>query len=205
MLELYLATVVLSPPYKPGNHPLTIVSNLIQAGDKWLVDVGFGGSPWYEAVNLDFQGKDESPVITQSFKTYKIIKRGDLYIYMHGKRTESGSHDAEELVWNEDYYFTLEKHTLEEIRQSLDKSVYSNPECFFNQGCLCSKWVDGRYVCVRDEVLLIEADDHHLQSTNIEDKEEFLKIIDQYFPEIEPSVRKQGLENLTIFPQKIQE
>ena len=64
--------------------------------------------------------------------------------------------------------------------------------------------MDGKYVCVKDDVLLMEADDHRLQPTKIKNKEEFLQIISQYFPEINPEVRKQGLENLTLFMEENQ-
>ena len=200
--ELYLASVVLAMSGEHGNHAVIVISDLLEKGDQFLVDVGFG-APFFEAVNLDFKDESESQVITQSFKTYKFVKRGELYVCMHGKHEqEDDSDDKAEWVWSDAFNFRLVKHTVEDIRRSIDNTEYSNPESFFNKGCVCCKWIDERYVCIRDHVFLKEDDSHKLQPHTLKSNEEFLKVCREYFPEIDQAVIQQALTKIQLFTDK---
>ncbi|XP_013792254.1 uncharacterized protein LOC106476130 [Limulus polyphemus] len=63
----------------PNNHITTIVRNLSSDGAKHLVD--FNGFPLFKAIPLDF--KEESPVYSMSFLTFKFVREGNLIIRVH--------------------------------------------------------------------------------------------------------------------------
>ena len=60
-------------PKHPNNHIATVVNDVAELGDKYLVDVGCG-YPTLQAVPLDFE--NESPIYRSIFLQYKFVKLG---------------------------------------------------------------------------------------------------------------------------------
>ena len=60
-------------PSHPNNHIATLVRNVSEHGDRYLVDVGCG-YPTYQAILLNFE--NESPVYESGFLQYKFLNKG---------------------------------------------------------------------------------------------------------------------------------
>ena len=67
-------------PKHPNNHIATLVHDVVQPGDKFLVDVGCG-YPTLQAVPLDFDL--ESPIYTSIFLQYKFVRLDGHYERQH--------------------------------------------------------------------------------------------------------------------------
>ena len=149
-----------------NDHAAVLVKNLKTNGDNWLVDVGFG-SPCFKPINMDFE--KESETITQSYQTYKYLKRGDTYIRVH-KVNKGGAFPTIEDGWAHAYYFNLEPTEYQEISDSINHRIYKTDEgnFFHVSPRLISFDPKMKAVFFKDGYLLKEGEDGKLHQEEIE-------------------------------------
>ena len=149
-----------------NDHAAVLVKSLKTKGDNWLVDVGFG-NPCFKPVNMDF--KRESETITQSYHTYKYLKRGDTYIRLH-KVNKGGAFPTIENGWAHAYYFNLEPTEYQKISDSINQRIYKTDEgnFFHVSPRLISFDSNMKAIFFKDGYLLKEGEDGKLHQEEIE-------------------------------------
>ena len=178
------AKSIISSVYEEGgnNHIMILVENVEHQGDKYLVDVGFGGQS-HGPISLDFE--TVSPIYKAAHQTTRWVKKGDTYtrqdlldpvIGIKIKHTDGD--------WGIIASFTLEEKSLEWIRKSMYESGYSRRAHFFN----VTLQITGtnkdlkKFVAILNDKLLIEGGDGKLQKSVLKTDGDVLAAVKTYFP-----------------------
>lgn len=178
------------------NHVFVLVYDLLQPGDRFAVDVGFG-YPSYRAVSLDFE--HESQTFTDSFLTYKYAKsKDDKYVRLHKERSNAPSRCSKEFEpgWTVTYEFTLEKCTFERVAREFELSTYMNPRASLMQAVRVTLCPNGRFLCLRNRKVYRE-DEHtsQLVTTELPDDEAVVQFVQQMVPVFDRDIIIRAVEN----------
>ena len=132
--------------------------------------------------------QDESPTIISSFATIKLTRDGNHFTLWH-KLSERNSKKVdwsriEKDGWLWVYSFELIHRDLHYMQTatSLHK-MYTVPSQGFFMTFRLMKWVEGRMICIKDNILLIEDENHRVTSKFLEDDKAIVAAAAEFFPE----------------------
>lgn len=178
--QVYPALASVAVSNEP-NHIILMVKHLVEDGDTFLVDVGFG-RPHFEAVNMNFD--KESKLFHHSFDEFKYVKRGKEIIRLQKipHNDPLGLIPVVEGKFSCGYYFNMDPFTFSDIRLFENLNVFENPSAvgkIFRHRLHMIRFPEGRAVAINDDILLTEQDNGKLKAEPITNMEE---TISMYFP-----------------------
>lgn len=168
----------------PNDHAIivAIIDNI-----QYLVDVGCG-YPAFNAIPLNFE--DESPVYSQSFSTYKLVRNGDSIERLHLRNTERGmiagnpKYDKQEGAWIRFYDFKIVPVSLSFFEAPMN-DVYTVPGTSpFLISLRVTTFENNRCIAIRDTSLLTEGDDRRLHEEKMSSLDEMKAAILKLCPQI---------------------
>ena len=165
-----------------NDHAVVVVKNLLKENDSYLVDVGFG-EPAFQAICLDFD--KESETITESFRVYKLIKEGDLYIRINKSNVTAQNTEA---IWEEKYSFQLQSYDAKTMYDWMSKTVWNNNDIIFYKSLRFVHFKNKKLLAVKDNLLLEEMPNHRLSSTALESDTAIVDAIREHFPAIQEEI-----------------
>jgi N-hydroxyarylamine O-acetyltransferase len=115
---------------------------MVQQGQRWLVDVGFGDS-FLEPLRLD--ERDEQ---RQGSRAYRIITDGNFLVLM---RRDEGD------KWQAQYRFTLRPYTFADYA-AMCRYHQTSPESHFTRGRICSRATEQGRITLSDMRLITTSD-----------------------------------------------
>ena len=168
----------------PNNHAIILatIDNI-----QYLVDVGCG-YPAFNAIPLNFE--DESPVYSQSFSTYKFVRKGDTIERLHLRNTEkhmiagNPKYDKQADTWIRFYDFKIEPVSLSFFDGPMN-DVYTVPGTSpFLISLRVVTFENNRCIAIRDTSLLTEGDDNVLHEEKLGSLDEIKAAILKLCPQI---------------------
>ena len=165
-----------------NDHMMNIVKNLKAPGDKFLVDVGFGGAS-HPPVPLDFN--DVSPVYSFYHQRVRWAKEGVQYIRQELHNPVAGRRMPTQVgEWEMSVFFTLTPSSLDEIKLSIGQGMYIKPSSIFNVSRRIWKMnADiNKFVAIVNERMLIFNPDRTVEKIQLENDEQIIEAIGKYFP-----------------------
>lgn len=139
--RLGFAVTIFSATVLHGGIPAEIdhLTLLIQLGERWIADVGFGDSSRLP-LRLDYEGEQHGVDAT-----CRIIRTDDRWLSQRLLETNE---------WYDEYIFRLDSLTLDDFR---DACVYyeTAPASYFVQGRICSRGTEDGRICLTDDALIV--------------------------------------------------
>ena len=171
------------------DHVAVFVKNVESQGDLFLVDTGVG-FPTFRAIQVKTSSGfiEETERVTESFCTYKYVKRGDTYLRYNlasKEKTEGGFKYVTigNELWCEFYTVWIEPVGVDMIQDFLHKNIYAKLDNQFNRTICVNKYPGNNYIGFKQNTLLYD-EGGKLQSTIKEDPGELRRSIEERFPEL---------------------
>lgn len=141
---------------------------LVQIPDqpgRWLVDVGFGDS-FNEP--LDFEARGEQ---RQGLRSYQLEAQSGGFV------TWQRNYDG---TWERHYFFDLEPHAFPQEYESACSYHQTSPQSSFTRGSIISRATPTGRISLEDGRLILTEDGKRSERP-IENKEEYQRLLKQYF------------------------
>ncbi|XP_028406147.1 uncharacterized protein LOC114528670 [Dendronephthya gigantea] len=176
-----------------NSHLIVIVKDLINVGDRHLIDGGLG-LPTFQAISLNFN--KESPIYQNSFLEYKFIKHDGRVLRMHGKGDLMVRNDPPKEVdfiqgkWRRFYSFNIE-NMME--WQSFAELVPFYASRFLRKfDPRAARFPGGKAILLYGDILYVEKEDKTLKTIFLNSKEEIFQAFEDYFPSIDKELIKEA-------------
>ena len=144
---------------------LTLLVRIPGQPDRWLVDVGFGDS-FNEPLRFDERGEQ-----VQGLRSYRLEQTPDGYIVWQK------NYDG---IWERQYFFDLKPHKFSEEYESACLYHQTSPRSSFTRRRIISKATSEGRVSLEEERLILTRDGRRTERP-IENKEEYDRLLKQYF------------------------
>lgn len=148
----------------PFDHLALLVQTPGQDG-RWLVDVGFGDS---FSEPLRFEERDEQP---QGLRSYRLEQTPDGYVVW--QQNYNG-------VWQRQYFFDIQPRNFPADYEAACLYHQTSPKSSFTRGSIISRATPEGRVSLEDAWLILTKDGERSE-VKIADKEEYQKLLKQYF------------------------
>lgn len=169
--------------FDSNNHVICIVRNLTNPRSLHMVDA-WSGWPTFEAVPLDFQ--DESPIYNFSFLKFKFVRKGTFIQRYHRNEESYPFHTDQHFNgWRKVCEFDMAiPRDISSFAQPMSR-VYKQPGDLspFLVSFRAITYKDLKLIAIRDDMLLLEKDDHKVESTKLQSRKEVCEAVGKYFPQ----------------------
>ncbi|XP_028406145.1 uncharacterized protein LOC114528669 [Dendronephthya gigantea] len=176
-----------------NSHLVVIVKDLINVGDRHLIDGGLG-LPSFQAIPLNFN--KESPVYQNSFLEYKFIKHDGKILRMHGKGDLMVRNDPPKELdfiqgkWRRFYEFNIENMMEWQSFAEMIPTLLSRFLRKFDPRA--ARFPGGKAILLYADILYVEKEDKTLKTIFLKSKEEIFQAFEDYFPSIDKELIKQA-------------
>ena len=189
------------------NHIATVVFDLTENGSRHLVDPT--AYPTFVAIPLDFEV--ESPIYEHSFLQYKFVKKDDIVYRLHRRRVSSSTNSSCGAVLNQlpdDQWIQVCELNLtpRELSyfQPFMHTVFTVPgkNSPFLVNFRVVLFADLKLVAFKNNILLLEKEDHSLEEVAMASREEMIETVLKYFPQFTEAKVAKAVDFLDLFPIK---
>ena len=188
----------------PDNHIATAVFDLTEKGSMHLVDPT--AYPTFTAIPLDFA--EESPVYEHSYLQYKFVKKSNILLRLHRSSACRSTRSSPGVVleklsgdqWFQVCEINLVPQELSYFEPSM-RTVFTVPgkNSPFLVHFRAVIFTDLKLIAFKDNILLLEREDHTLEEVTMVDRENMIGAVMKYFPHFTEAKTAKAIDSLKLF------